>query len=143
MIPLKKQNKYKVAETICYCVNGLLDRPSLVMVARSYKKSFTELAQKTRYQKTLPLSTQLGFHQWNFASNTETSPLTMEVRPYVRNSASATKLCLQILCIKHIHIWLFMNIQTPPPTNSFASDLQTPRCTSTLCFAPPYFASKS
>jgi hypothetical protein len=37
------------------------DRPSLVMVARSIKKSFTEHALKPSYQKSMPLWNKLRF----------------------------------------------------------------------------------
>jgi hypothetical protein len=67
------------------------DRPSLVMVARSFKKSFTEPALKPSYQKTslLRLRKELRFQGKIFAPARRTLPLCDQLCPYVTNSAPA------------------------------------------------------
>jgi hypothetical protein len=87
------------------------DRPSVVMVARSFKKSFTKLALKLSYQKTLLLRKKLCFRGKNFAPARPTSPPCDQLLPCPTNSAPARP-TLPLFSVYKIYPFMYsLNIQ--------------------------------
>jgi hypothetical protein len=107
----KKIIKWIEGVHFLFCVSNL-DRPSVVTVARSFKKSFTKLALKLSYQKTLLLRKKLCFRGKNFAPARPTSPLLCDQLRALPDQlcpcgTTRDQLCLYFLYIKYIHWWIY------------------------------------